>query len=76
MELLLYVEYVTFALCSLTLAECWYVLHDVERGLFFKIISVCKMGLTGLTTPTVHGICTFAISFQSLYLFVASLLFM
>ena len=24
-------------------------------------ISMCKMGLTGLTTPTVRGICTFAV---------------
>ena len=64
MELMLYVEYVTFALCSLTLAECWYVLHDVEWGLYIKIISVCKMGLTGLTTPTVRSICTFAVFFS------------
>ena len=48
MELMLYVEYVIFALCSLTLVECWYVWHDVERGLYIKNISVCKMGLTGL----------------------------
>ena len=25
---------------------------------------VCKTGLTGLTTPTVRGICTFAVSFS------------
>ena len=28
-----------------------------------------KMGLTGLTTPTVHGICTFAFSCRSPNLF-------
>ena len=33
MELMLYVECVIFALCSLTSLECWYVSHDVERGL-------------------------------------------
>ena len=31
MELMLYVECVIFALCSLTSLECWYVSHDVER---------------------------------------------
>jgi len=25
-----------FALCSLTLVECWYVPRDVEQGLFIK----------------------------------------
>ena len=37
-----------FALCSLTLVECWYVLHVVEWGLSIKISHICKMGLTGL----------------------------
>ena len=59
-----YFECVIFTSSSLTLVECMYVSHDVERGLCIKNISMCKMGLTGLTTPTVHGICTFAIFFS------------
>ena len=31
MEWMRYIECVIFALCSLKLVECWYVLHDVER---------------------------------------------
>ena len=70
MELMRYIECVIFALSSLTLAECWYVSHDVERGLCLKIISVCKRGLTGHTTPTVRAICKFAVfQFRSLDLF-------
>ena len=64
MELTRYIEYIIFALSSLTLAECWYVSHNVERGLCLKIISVCKRGLTGHTTPTVRGICKFAVFFS------------
>ena len=46
------------------------VSHDLERVLCLKIISVCKKGLTGHTTPTVRAICKFAVfQFRSLDLF-------
>ena len=32
MELMLYVQCVIFALCSLTSLECWYVSHDLARS--------------------------------------------
>ena len=62
MELKLYVECVTFVLCSLTLVECWYVSHDVERGSVKTIsqIMVNKIDRPN-TTPTVHAICKFAV---------------
>ena len=40
-KLMLYVECVTFALCSLTLVECWCVSHDVEQGLYTKKTYQC-----------------------------------
>ena len=65
MELMLYVECVTFALCSLKLVECWYVSHDLERGSVKTIIAmmVNKIDRPN-TTPTVRGICTFAVYFS------------
>ena len=54
MEVKLYVEWVTFALCSLTLVECWYVSHDVERG---SVKTISQMMVNKIdrpnTTPTV-----------------------
>ena len=62
MELMLYVECVTFTLCSLKLVESWYVSHDVERGSVKTIIAmmVNKIGRPN-TTPTVRDICRFAV---------------
>ena len=60
---MLHVEHVSFALCSLTLVECWYVSHDLEWGLSMKIISV-KCGWQAYTTSTICGILPF--SFRSL----------
>ena len=70
MELMVYVECVTFALCPLKLVECWYVSHDVERGSVKTIIAMMVNKIDRpSTTSTVPGIGTFD-------LFVASLLFM
>ena len=65
MELKLYVECVTFALCSLTVAECWYVSHDVERG---SVKTISQMMVNKIdrpnTTPTVRAICKLAVYFS------------
>ena len=65
MELKLYVECVTFALCSLTLVECWYVSHDVERG---SVKTISQMMVNKInrpnTTPTVRAICNFVVYFS------------
>ena len=42
MELVNYVECVTFDLCFLKLVECWDISHDVERGLCQNNIAMIR----------------------------------
>ena len=73
MELMLYVECVIFALCSLTSLECWYVSHDVERGLSIINISVKKEVDRPTRLLQFVAFVHLPFSFRSLDLFVASL---
>ena len=61
MELMLYVEYVTFALCSLTLVECSRMSRTMLNGALSEQYrnDVNKIDRPN-TTPTVRAICTFA----------------